>query len=410
MRSFSEYISEGGQFGHLNNIWEVGNLTTRDLIKIIDRSLNLDFGIVDVKLDSVALSFTVREDGKVVGSRNKGQSKNFGMSGLDINAMAEKFKGHQLEFAYTWALRNLQDAVDHLSDRQKKKIFAGGRNWMAVEVIGWGASNIIDYAGVKELVLLGTIEHDIDGNKIGDVDKGNAKILDGMLRQKSAEKQSKFEIKSVSPATFRDIKDSEKHKKVLKAQVKSIMKGANTIEDFKEREFKKVLMKKTKNAELMRLLLDRWVHFNKSTSITKIYKMFPEDRSWIQALDKKANSIVKDIILPLEKVFLRLGAEVMSALDVFKSKDPEKTAAKIRKDFSSAVDKITASGEEKLIKKLSLELSRLEAAGGTGAIAPEEGITFFINDGKGDKTLVKLTGTFAPVNQIIGLLYNIQER
>ena len=124
MQSFESYINEGGQFGHLNNIWDVGNLTTDRLIAIIVNSLKLKFDFAELKLDSVALSFTVREDGKVVGSRNKGQSKNFGETGLDVNAMAAKFKGHALEFAYTWAIRNLQTAVDHLSKAQAKKIMS----------------------------------------------------------------------------------------------------------------------------------------------------------------------------------------------------------------------------------------------------------------------------------------------
>jgi hypothetical protein len=409
-RTFENYILEGGQFGHLSNIWDVGNLSTENLIGIINNSVNLNFGKADLKLDSVAMAFTVRDDGKVVGARNKGQSKNFGYTGLDVHAMAAKFKGHALEFAYTWTIRNLQDAIDHLSKAQKKKIFNDGHNWMAVEVLGWGASNIIDYGGVKELTLLGTIEHDIDGNKVGNVNKDHAKILDGMLRQKSAEQQSKFVIKNVSAASFNAIKNGKNLKKFLIGQVKKIMGNAKTIDGFKVKKVTEIIKKEVKDPELINHLVERWVHMNKSFNIRKIYKQWPDHADWIKKMDKSIGNTIKDIMIPLEKVFLRLGAEVVSALNIFKSKDPGKSASKLKKDFIDASKKIAASGEEKLVKKLALELKRLEAAGGVDAIAPEEGITFFINDGKGEKTLVKLTGTFAPVNQVIGLLFNIQAR
>lgn len=410
MRTFETYIAEGGQFGHLNNIWDVGNLTTEKLVDIVNKSINLNFGKADLKLDSVAMSFTVRADGKVVGSRNKGQTKNFGENGLDVNAMAAKFKGHQLEFAYTWTIRNLQDAINHLSAAQKKKIFNDGHNWMAVEVLGWGASNIIDYGGVKELTLLGTIEHDKDGNKVGHVNKDNAKVLDGMLRQKSAEQQSKFAIKNVPTVSFDAIKNGKKLKSKLIGQIKAIMRGSKDITHYKVNRMTDIISKTVKDSELKDALIKRWVYMDKSFNIREIYKKWPEHKAWIQKTEKQIGNIIKTFMLPLERVFLKLGAAVVSALNVFKAKDPSKTAAKLRAEFDSAVTKIKASGEEKLMKKLALELHRLEAAGGKDAIAPEEGITFFINDGKGDKTLVKLTGTFAPVNQIIGLLFNIQAR
>jgi len=47
-----------------------------------------------------------------------------------------------------------------------------------------------------------------------------------------------------------------------------------------------------------------------------------------------------------------------------------------------------------------LELQRLNAIGGTDKIVPNEGIVFVY----GGQTF-KLTGTFAPLNQILGLFY-----
>ena len=111
-------------------------------------------------------------------------------------------------------------------------------------------------------------------------------------------------------------------------------------------------------------------------------------------------------MIPLEKVFLKLGAEVVSSLNVFMSKNPEKASRDLKRKLMMAVNQINASNNEAIKKKVRLELERLNAAGGISKIAPEEGITFFI-DHKGEKEFVKLTGTFAPLNQIIGLTYRL---
>jgi len=49
---------------------------------------------------------------------------------------------------------------------------------------------------------------------------------------------------------------------------------------------------------------------------------------------------------------------------------------------------------------LNFELERLKQIGGISTIVPEEGITFLH---KGN--FIKLTGSFAPLNQILGLRF-----
>ena len=88
------------------------------------------------------------------------------------------------------------------------------------------------------------------------------------------------------------------------------------------------------------------------------------------------------------------------------TRNPEKASRDLKRKLMMAVNQINASNNEAIKKKVRLELERLNAAGGISKIAPEEGITFFI-DHKGEKEFVKLTGTFAPLNQIIGLTYRL---
>ena len=79
--------------------------------------------------------------------------------------------------------------------------------------------------------------------------------------------------------------------------------------------------------------------------------------------------------------------------------NPEAGALKIKNDLESTIKAIQSTGDLSLIKKLEGQLKKLEAIGGFGSIVSSEGITFTY----GDK-LYKYTGTFAPINQILGLL------
>ena len=61
---------------------------------------------------------------------------------------------------------------------------------------------------------------------------------------------------------------------------------------------------------------------------------------------------------------------------------------------------VQKSGDVKKIAKLRMELERLAAVGGKDKIVPNEGIVFTYKGGT-----YKLTGTFASLNQILGLMY-----
>jgi len=54
---------------------------------------------------------------------------------------------------------------------------------------------------------------------------------------------------------------------------------------------------------------------------------------------------------------------------------------------------------KKDMEKLNKNLARLNAIGGSKSIAPSEGVVFQYKGGT-----YKLTGTFAPINQIMGIM------
>jgi len=108
-------------------------------------------------------------------------------------------------------------------------------------------------------------------------------------------------------------------------------------------------------------------------------------------MDKNHTKLAKNADQPIEDIFLQVGARVMEGMTEFMLKD--------------AIAKIEASGNEAAIAKLRSELARLDRIG-IERIVPSEGITFFVRKG-GEDILLKLTGAFAPLNQINSILWQL---
>lgn len=402
MIKFSEYhnLQEGGAFGHLSNVFDI-NYTKAKLIEIINDSIELKFTLPEIKTDAINLMVSVR-NGKVIAARNKSHLKNYGENAMGIKEIAEKFAGREIGEDYRQAMVDLQNAIQSLSVKQQEKVFNNGKNWMSIEVMSSTAKNIIDYQGIVELRLHGTIEHNEQGEKISQINKEAARMFDGMLRQRKAERQSKFTIRKLTRAEFNPIKNSNKYKKELVTKIKNILGSNKDIDSYKINELTKIISKKTSDKQLTSKLIDRWVRGVKTPTITAIYKEYPNDKAWIQSMDKEIGYIMKNIMLPIEEVFLKLGGLVMGSAKVFMSLNPEETKKDLHKKLQDAIQLINTKGDEKAKAKLKLELRRFEAAGGVNSISADEGVTFFVGD-----DFLKLTGSFAPLNQILGMLYSL---
>ena len=102
---------------------------------------------------------------------------------------------------------------------------------------------------------------------------------------------------------------------------------------------------------------------------------------------------------PFESIFLRLGALVLSNVSQVLAADPSKSTQEIKRDIATVIKQVQQSKDPEILKKVEYQLKRIEKLGGLDRIVPIEGIVFTF---KGNT--YKLTGAFAPVNQLIGIL------
>ena len=108
---------------------------------------------------------------------------------------------------------------------------------------------------------------------------------------------------------------------------------------------------------------------------------------------------------PFQFIFLKLGAEVLKNVKGFVAAGGSDDIAKaLDAHVKTLEDKKLSSVEspdkfKKDMEKLNKNLARLNAIGGSKSIAPTEGVVFQYKGGT-----YKLTGTFAPINQIMGIM------
>lgn len=402
-------LNEGGAYGHMNHPFDTEmNLTFGDLKTIISNALNGKLEFTREKTDGQALAISYRKDRGIIAARNKGHLKNRGLNALDIKGVSDKFANRGgLTDAYNFAMRDLESAISKLSDAQILKVFKDGSKFMNLEVIWPESVNVIPY-GQPLLVFHGTMEYDEDGKAIG-ADTSDAKILAGMIKQVNADVQSKYTIQGPPVVKLPSNTELSKMKSKFESKVKKLqkefnLKDSNGVADyhqawwsnFVDKNSPSTLDNKTKMG-----LVKRWAFYDKGFRLDKKNISDSKTLDWAKKTDKQDHAkISKQNIRPFEDIFLGVGAEVLSFMSSALTVNPEKSLRDIQKRLDQIVKDVRKSGDQKKIAKLKMELERLNSIGGRNKIVPNEGIVFVY---KGNT--YKLTGTFAPLNQILGLFY-----
>ena len=401
-------LTEGGAYGHMHHPFDTEiNLTFGQLKNIVNLALEGKLELTREKTDGQALAISW-VNGRLVAARNKGHLANKGEKALDINGVATKFAGRgELEKAYNFAMSDLSKAIKSLSEKQREKIFKNGACFMNLEVIYPTSVNVIPY-GQALLVFHGTMEYNEAGIAIGENQEA-AKVLAGMIKQVNQNVQSAYTIQGPPVVKLPQSKNLTSLKgkysgQITKLQSKFKLSDTDGIADYHQAWWTDFVTKKSPspidNRTLMGLV-KRWAFYDKSFRLDNKNITDAKVLSWATGIDKNDHAkIAKDNIRPFEDIFLGVGSEVLSFMSSVLTANPDSAVRAMKDRLDKTISDVKTGGDEKKIAKLKMELQRLNAIGGKDKIVPNEGIVFVYNG-----NTMKLTGTFAPLNQILGLFY-----
>ena len=396
-------LIEGGAYGHMAHPFDDKGLTFGDFKNIIDLALrgNLDLEkAATEKTDGQNLFITWNNGLKA--ARNTGDIKR---GGVDSKAIATKFKGRgNIEKAFNFAMKDLSKAIGGINDKQKKKIFDDGNNWVNMEIMYPASSNVITY-DAPHLQFHNVLQYK-DGSAIGSV-PGGARILAGMIKQVDANVQKNFsvigpKILKVNPHQDYSAKKPYFTGKLNKLMKKFGMKDSSSFAEYHQAYWEDFVDKKIGSVDnaIKMGLVKRWAFFDKSFRLNK--KTISDEKilEKVIKIDKqKHEAQVKKNMLPFEKLFFELGAEVLKNAEGFLAANPDKAVQNIRKQVAKAIGDVRKGGDIKKLNKLTQQLNKIKSIGGFKTIVPSEGLVFIY---KGNT--YKLTGAFAPINQITGMM------
>ena len=408
---FGVPLTEGGLGGHMNHPYDRYDLTFNDMKEMIARGLT---GRLDVeqsvteKTDGQNI-FVTYKNGQVGFARNGGERK----TPLSADELADKFAGRgAISDAFREAGRDLDAALSKLGQERLNEIFKNGSVFANMEIIYPETRNIVAYE-TAVLQFHNLTEYDDAGNEVMTDMPGGA-ALQRAIQDANAHLQKTFQIIPPRELKLGQVDNFEDYQDALFNEVDQLRNRYGLAETDLVFEYHKAWWKELIEAKSQELgydipeqvltaLIKRWSIADKSLNKTALKKMIDNDQflNWVVDTDVAANlkKIQYENIQPFESIFLKLGALILQNVSNFVAVNPSKAVQTIRKDLADSIRLLKSSNNIKDLQLLQKHLARIQALGGFDKIVPLEGIVFTY----GGNTY-KLTGSFAPINQLVGVL------
>jgi len=274
-------------------------------------------------------------------------------------------------------------------------------------------TNVIPY-GINMLVFHGTMTYNEKGEAIGQSKSAGSKLTK-LIKKVNGNVQKHFDIQALPNTKLPKVKNYEAKKSTFLNRVNKLQKqyglaDSDTAGDYHQHYWLEFILSGAKSSDypnptdnVLYSLMKRWAFFDKSykiPTIKKDLKEYPKFLQWVLSVDKQDQTkIWKKNISVFERIFLDLGAEILSNMENFLSANPTKAAVTMRQELAKTIKKIRSSKDLRTIDMMKAQLEKVQSMGGFKKLVPTEGITFMFK-GK----VYKLTGLFAPINQILGML------
>jgi len=398
-------LKEGGASGHMAHPFDDRDLTfgeMKDIIRLsLEGKLDVDSAVTE-KTDGQNLNVTFK-DGKVGAARNKETIRN----PLDVQSLERKFADRgEITKAFSYAMRDLEQAIMAIPAEKREEIFQNGTRFLNVEIIYPGTKNVINYGNAAYLQFHGLNEFDLDTAQKTDTLPEYGTLLQSLIADVNADVQKHFKIIPPKKLMIARSIDFEQLEPAFISQVTNLqnefnLKDTDEVIKYHEQWWRREVEKMfpTLSTEAQNGLIRRWAYDDKTFRLNAT--TIPD----ANALDLAKKYDTQDFtaqnkknVSQFEDIFLKLGAEVLSNVSNFLAVNPSDSIRELRSDIAKTIKQLKSSTDLSALSKLKRELRRVETIGGFDKIVPSEGLVFMYK-GK----MYKLTGLFAPINQLLGL-------
>lgn len=419
-------IKEGGAAGHMAHPWDDHGLTFNDMKEIVARGLagRLDIeSAVTEKTDGQNIQITWK-NGEIGFARNKGTIINPMTTTQIIADFERKYQesvakngveaseGYkQVVEAYRACAEDLTESLRSISEEKLNEIFKNGRVFANMEIIYPATKNVIAY-DKAHLQFHNLVEYDERGVTV-ETDLTGGAMMQQVIQDANAHMQKTFSFIPPQRIKLGRVYDFEDQQAAFFNEIDQLqrqfnLKDTDMISEYHKAWWRDVISTKAQQLgydipeDILTTLIYRWSFDDKSKSITILKKEIdnPEFLAWVIEFDKKDfKQYKKQNLEPFESIFLRLGVVVLQNATNFLAANPDKTVQDIKIELAQLIKDLQAKNDPATIKQLEAQLRRIQKLGGFNSIVPSEGIVFTFQG-----NTYKMTGAFAPINQILGTL------
>lgn len=400
-------VNEGGAAGHLSHPYDYTDFTLRDIKGLIRNLFTGKVEGITEKVDGTNIQATVNDDGDVRFIRNKSDLANGGMT---LQGMADKWASKpEVRDTFVTAGETIEKVLKKVAADKGSKFFNPDKEtriYANCECVKAGKTNIMPYVSSQvDFHDLWVYKKTEGGWECSDV---TTKGLDIISKACEGIDEAKLTPKVIISMTHEsDLLMLKKIKEIDKVFKDTGCGEMSTIHDYLHAQFTAECLKSYKwmqqSPRGMEALFSRWFDGDKTTDIRKICDMYKEagvDASEVRDADKRSKELTSTCNAPLDKFFIGLGNSVIKLCKGLINTGAENDAIKeLEKDMNDVVSTISSSSDDEAKTKLLKQLDRI----GDESINATEGIVFRY---KG--RMMKLTGTFAPLNMLLNLKHKFK--
>ena len=400
-------VTEGAMAGHMYHIMDYSDMTCDDICDLVRDMFGGNVIDITEKIDGMNLQASMNNAGEVIFIRNKGDI-NSERGGFLLGDMISRWadKAH---------VRNTMTSAGEVIQQVCKKLGMNFFNpdpetrlFLNCEAVIAGKTNIIPYSSQQ------VDFHDIFVYKLTDngweleetTKRGLSKVNDACRGIDSAQ---------ITPEII--IKVTEKSAQLEQQYIKAFQKlwddsdlSYNTsIDEYKYYRFCKYMKKKypwvLDNSEGCRFLYERIINKTKLVNIRALRGFWPGHDDELSEMDKGSENIdiTRYVVKHLDDLFIRFGNAIIKLCDGFINKADAGVIDRLADDLEATLKEIEKTGDEKTKHKVAIQMQRLCRGDKQNIVINNaEGIVF---NYKG--RTMKITGSFAPLNAILGMKYNL---
>lgn len=398
----SEYIRkslllEGGMGGHMSHIIDNEDFTGEDLKQLVRDLFSNKVEHMKEKLDGMNINATMNRDGEVVFIRNN-KDLNSERGGMTIDEMAMKWAskpdvaktfinaGHTIEKVF----KKIPNNWFNISDDVKRLVNC--------ECIVAGRTNVMIYAEDR-VAFHGT---------------STFRLKDGtwVLMEESEGMPKEIEdacndVDGTKPRPDLIVKDMQKSERLANEFCNEIdklfkddgLKTSDTIDDLKMVRFRRICPEWLDADDVYR----RFFYSDKSVKMNDLKRKYSSNLIELKELDIKGyKELVYKTMLPIDNLFLKIGNALINLCKGFTNdSEMDNVISQLKSDVKEIQSQIKSKTcDDDVIAKFQKNIQRLDML--NNELNAAEGIVFTY---KG--RLMKCTGSFAPLNQILGLRFEM---